>query len=266
MIKSNFLHILESGKFYAEPGYFTERSDVPSYLCFYTIRGEGILKYQEKTYNLSANSLFFIDCQLAQRYEIKQNCNLWEFDWLHFYGVGAENYFNLFFNDKNPVINDLQQADIPLLIENLIFTTDISSTNQTELTTHLQLHELLTLLLKDKENTGFSNIQSTNSDMEKVKQYIDYYFTAEITLSSLAMLVAINKYQLCKDFKKHYSITPIDYLIKVRVNQSKKLLIETKLSISEVAKEVGIINTTHFINLFKKKNNLTPLQYRKIWG
>lgn len=169
-------------------------------------------------------------------------------------------------HDKNPVINDLHQADIPLLLEKLIFTTDISATNQTELTTHLQLHELLGLLLKDKENIGFSIIQTRNSDMEKVKYYIDYYYKAEITLSSLAILVAINKYQLCKDFKKYYNTTPIDYLITVRINQSKKLLIETRLPISEIAKEIGIINSTHFINLFKKKNNLTPLQYRKIWG
>jgi len=49
----------------------------------------------------------------------------------------------------------------------------------------------------------------------------------------------------------------------VRINEAKHMLRFTNLTIHEIGSAVGIDNTTHFINLFKKNAGITPLQFRQ---
>lgn len=58
-------------------------------------------------------------------------------------------------------------------------------------------------------------------------------------------------------------VPPIQYLNRVRLKAARTLLRTTTLTIREVSAAVGIENTTHFINLFKKDAGITPLQFRQ---
>ncbi|GAE87823.1 transcriptional regulator [Acetivibrio straminisolvens JCM 21531] len=58
-------------------------------------------------------------------------------------------------------------------------------------------------------------------------------------------------------------ISPINYLLKVRVERAKELLRDTDNRISDIALSVGFSNQQRFNDIFKKYVKLTPLQYRK---
>jgi transcriptional regulator GlxA family with amidase domain len=58
-------------------------------------------------------------------------------------------------------------------------------------------------------------------------------------------------------------ISPISYLLKIRIERAKELLKETDKRISEIALSVGFSNQQRFNDIFKKYAKLTPLQYRK---
>jgi two-component system response regulator YesN len=57
-------------------------------------------------------------------------------------------------------------------------------------------------------------------------------------------------------------ITFQNYVINLRLEQGKKLLSETNLSISEISEKIGYFSVSHFTKQFKKEYGVTPNVYR----
>lgn len=99
--------------------------------------------------------------------------------------------------------------------------------------------------------------------IKQCKQFLEEEYMQPITLDLLQEQLGINKYRLCHEFSEYMHISPMQYLLQIRIDKSKELLTQTDLTIRAVGDCVGIPNTTHFINQFRKLNAVTPLQYRK---
>ncbi len=117
------------------------------------------------------------------------------------------------------------------------------------------------LLSKDSANDLMDN--SIPPYLSNLKQILDTRYEEAHTLENLSMEIGINKYRLCREFSKAFNISPLKYLNQVRIEKAKELLIETNDTIVSIGESVGIENTTHFINLFKKQTGDTPLKYRQ---
>lgn len=61
-------------------------------------------------------------------------------------------------------------------------------------------------------------------------------------------------------------MTYSEYLQNIRLEQAKRLLIETELTISEISEQVGYHNKGYFYQLFVNKYNMTPGKYKKDAG
>ena len=64
-------------------------------------------------------------------------------------------------------------------------------------------------------------------------------------------------------FKDLTGYAPLQYIQELRLQKSKKLLLNTSLSLTEIAEEIGYDNADYFSTAFKKKNRVTPAAYRK---
>ncbi|MFD1453096.1 MULTISPECIES: bifunctional transcriptional activator/DNA repair enzyme AdaA [Oceanobacillus] len=107
---------------------------------------------------------------------------------------------------------------------------------------------------------------SSLPDEEWVMQaeaYIKENYAMSFTLSDLAEACHGSPYHLHRVFKRLKGVSPLGYQQKIRMEKAKVCLIETDLSVKEIAGLVGISNPARFITLFKEKNNQTPGQYRK---
>ena len=92
--------------------------------------------------------------------------------------------------------------------------------------------------------------------------YIQAHLTENLSLEAMATEVGMSRFYFCRLFKKSTGITPYQYLIKCRIEQSKILLRERKLSIADIALEVGFSNQSHFTKHFKLLTGNTPKVYR----
>jgi len=103
-----------------------------------------------------------------------------------------------------------------------------------------------------------------------VNQAIDYinrHYNKKLDLQTVADALYVSTWHLCKILKKQTGDNFIDILNKVRIEQAKKLLIESNLKIYEIAEEVGYIDTAYFSKIFKKLVQITPNEYRnKMYG
>jgi AraC-like DNA-binding protein len=72
----------------------------------------------------------------------------------------------------------------------------------------------------------------------------------------------MNKYYLSHAFKREYGVSPINYMITRRIEESKYLLAETDLSMSQIAQLLGFSSLSYFSQVFRKTQGISPMEYR----
>lgn len=93
--------------------------------------------------------------------------------------------------------------------------------------------------------------------------FINNNFERDISLGNIAKFVFLSPSYFTRAFKEEVGISPISYLLKVRIDRAKELLGDTGLKISDIALSVGFSNQQRFNEIFKKYTKYTPLQYKK---
>jgi AraC-like DNA-binding protein len=99
---------------------------------------------------------------------------------------------------------------------------------------------------------------------ERVSDYIKAHLSEEITVSQIAEKMHISVYYLSHVFKDTTGTTIIEYRNELRLTRSKQLLIETDLSISEIAQDVGFGTASYFTEIFSRSEKISPVKYRTL--
>lgn len=97
----------------------------------------------------------------------------------------------------------------------------------------------------------------------KVIDHFNVHYAEKQTLDLLASYFFVSKATLVYNFKKYTSCSPIDFLLNVRLTKAKEMLVNTKKSVGEISELCGFSSSNYFGLIFKQKEHLSPLQYRK---
>ena len=85
----------------------------------------------------------------------------------------------------------------------------------------------------------------------------------EFSLERLAEQAGLSRFHFQRLFKSATGVSPSRYHINLRMNEARRLLRETKMSVVDVALEVGYANPSHFARLFRRETGLSPSDYRR---
>ncbi len=96
-----------------------------------------------------------------------------------------------------------------------------------------------------------------------VRHYIDNHFKENINLDMLSELVHVNKYYMVHSFTKEYGISPINYLISRRIEESKYLLSDTDHSLSQISHMLGFSSPSYFSQSFRRLEGMSPMEFRR---
>jgi len=100
----------------------------------------------------------------------------------------------------------------------------------------------------------------------QAKIYIDAHFAdAGLSLSRVSDYLKIQPSALSQLFKEELGEKFVDYVLKVRLQHAKKLLIETDDSIQQIAEQVGYQNVISFYRVFKKAQDIPPGEFRNMY-
>ena len=252
----------EAGYFKTKPPYFTERENLNSFLILYTLSGKGFLRYQGKEYTLSAGQCFFIHCKARHLYYALKG-SPWEFLWLHFYGSSSLGYYQEFERNGFRILDIDDKASFESGLRQIIAINQEKTATRELFTSHLILNLLTKLLILNF--TGQASLPDIPAYIQGCAKYIDTHFQEGLSLEKLSALQHISKYYLSREFKRYMGITVQDYLINTRITYAKELLKYTNMPVGEIAFACGMHNVSHFINLFKARESMTPLSYRRHW-
>lgn len=104
---------------------------------------------------------------------------------------------------------------------------------------------------------------SDKDKMYQVRNIIQTEYQNFPSLHQLAIIIGTNEFKLKSAFKTVFGTTIFGYLFNHRMLLASQFLLDTNLSIQEIALLVGYEHQSHFCNAFKRKFILSPLEYRK---
>ncbi len=102
-----------------------------------------------------------------------------------------------------------------------------------------------------------------DSLLEQATEYIESNMDTELSINCICNKLHISKNCLYNIFHQNYECTVNEYISKARIDKAKALLVTTNNTVFEISQTVGINNYTYFCKLFKKKEGVSPLEYRK---
>jgi len=117
------------------------------------------------------------------------------------------------------------------------------------------------LLLKLHEINSESSDNSSDA-VNRIIEYITSNFAKEIKNSELAEIAGYHEYYLNRLFIRYTGTGMHKYMLNLRINEGKRLLLNTNLSIADIATKIGFNSNTHFSTYFKKEIHMTPFEYR----
>ncbi len=100
----------------------------------------------------------------------------------------------------------------------------------------------------------------------QVRGYFERHLHRKITLKETADIACLSVSGLIYHFKKHTGLTPMEYLIAMRLRRAEDLLCQSGESIARIAALCGFENPYYFSNTFKKHNGVSPTVYRQQHG
>lgn len=98
--------------------------------------------------------------------------------------------------------------------------------------------------------------------MAEIVKYIQQHYQSEISLQEVAGRFFVSREYISRKFKQEFGINFSDYIANYRIDKSKQLMLNPHLKLSQVAEMVGFHDVKYFSKVFKKKEGLTPKEYR----
>ena len=98
-----------------------------------------------------------------------------------------------------------------------------------------------------------------------ITNYIDDHFTEALTLEEVASLAGFSKYHFSRLFKQYTDFSFYKYLNQKRIEHSKVLLLDPKLTVIEIALQSGFSCFSAFLRMFKQTNKCTPTEFRNMY-
>ena len=93
--------------------------------------------------------------------------------------------------------------------------------------------------------------------------YIKQNLAGRLTIDKLSALACMSKATFFRVFKREFGLTPVEFIIRERLAEAKRLLRHPLASVAEVCLRAGFNNLSYFQALFKKYEGVTPGAYRK---
>jgi AraC family transcriptional regulator len=99
--------------------------------------------------------------------------------------------------------------------------------------------------------------------LEQARERIHADLAARPSLTGLAESVGVHPVTLARAFRRAFGCTVGEYVRTLRIERATRQLAETDLPLAVIALAEGFSDQSHFSNLFRQHNGLSPFQFRR---
>ncbi len=98
---------------------------------------------------------------------------------------------------------------------------------------------------------------------EKAAEFLRAHYKDDITAKELGERLSFHPVYIARCMQQEYGCSPMEYLLRYRIEQSKLLLLQTDYTVARIAEEVGFNQTPYFSSRFAEVEGISPRRYRQ---
>jgi AraC-like DNA-binding protein len=229
-------------------------------ILHYVVDGQGKLCLHGREYPVQGGEIFVIYPQELAYYEADEK-NPWRYLWVIFDGPKAEEILrSIGITEEQPMLYPEERStEILAAMEKLLYECEEE---------YQTIGNFYVLLQTMKSCIGASQkkIPPQQDYVDKIKRYIEYRYAEDVKVSELAEHCGLNRSYMTKCFTEDTGLSPKEYLMQYRMKKAKELLKNSELPISNVAYTVGYSDPLAFSKMGRKREGVSPLEYRDKMG
>ena len=237
------------------------RDNYEGYLFQYTLSGIGCFETPDGVLTLDAGKAFFVDFPSNTRYYLPTG-GTWTFFYMHFTGAFARPFFDYLLTHHGHVFQLSPQS--PVITRFFEVYQHIQGGKQFEpYESGVFLYEWLTCLLKEVTTPSSYN---GNNYVQQAVSWMQRHYMTPCSLTEMSQTLGVSLPHLSRQFHTEKGLTPMTYLTNLRLEKSLTLLLNTPLSIQDIATQCGFTTGNYYAKVFRKVMGMTPTAYRTHHG
>lgn len=170
-----------------------------------------------------------------------------------------EKLFATLCEDNEPAVSGFSEESLVPLQEDLF----------SDCVRKLHFQEIIIELLRRNTHANYvtsEGILISDIAVAKALRYIDDNYNEPLTLEGVANMYRLNPSYFSSKFKAVNGVGFKEYHNNVRIVRAEKLLLETDMTITEIAMKCGYETSNYFGDAFRRINHCSPSQFRKMNG
>lgn len=261
------LRILFSGDSQTRPGHLLGPKVYDFYLMHLVLSGKGTFELNGHTYELGAGHTFLIKPGQLIRYESNTE-EPWRYRWIAFKGTEAAALAGLagfdFHEGQLVHLGDIRKASI---LYRCVYHALIGEGPSAALEAAGYVQLIMAAYGKAAVETYRSGDGADiHGDQlyQRVIRFLSAQYTHSVSIEAMADSLGYNRAYLSRVFKKKTGLSPVSFLLRLRLDRAKLMLRERpELTVGQVAASVGLQDALYFSKQFKKQHGLSPVAYRQ---
>ncbi len=127
----------------------------------------------------------------------------------------------------------------------------------------LTLKSLLVRVIQTQHLAAAKDALNNNGRLISVTQYIREHLTEKIGIEVLCRKACMSKSSFFRLFKETFGLSPVEYIIRERIQMAKNLLSDRTINITAACYQSGFNNLNYFARLFKRVEGITPKEFQR---
>ncbi len=251
-VTSSFIPIV-AGVTYPDPNYVIYRSNADIYVFEYVLEGKGFVRQDEERAEVRASDAYLLQPGRLHHYYPDPE-NPWKKIWFNCKGSLVRHLLADYGLNQTLVFPGFGQEEYLQEILNLITNEPAQCCQMLALSLHRHIQALANLRKQEMREHTQALI---------MKNYIEQNLTHALPIEEVAESAHLSPSRALHLFKEAFGIPPYRYYLTQRMELAQSMLLDTNLSIQEIADRLGFEDYHHFSTFFKKECGLSPSRFRK---
>lgn len=262
IVKANFRLLYISSSIYESDWHSTPHAHHCTEI-FYVIKGNGSFLVNEDVFDVKEDDLIIVNPNVMHT-EMSKGGNPLQYIVLGIEGLQFTSLSKQEELDDYSVHNYCNyKHEVLFYMKTLLQEVNYQDEEYESVCQNLLEVLIINMIRRTKANLIVAPAQKVTKECRFVEQYINTHFQEDITLELLSEKAFMNKFYLVHAFKQYKGMSPINYLIHLRIKAAKELLETTNYSIAQISESSGFSSQSYFSQAFKKETGMTPNAYRK---
>ena len=249
------MHLVSCGHIFAKEGREIRRpKGREDWLLFYVAKGEETFYLERAT--LAPAGSFILFAPGEKQHHAYLGTGTAEFYYVHFSCEALPEGLTV---ETSHVYAAPPQSAVAALFEQIIEETLEKKPHYEPLC----LAKLLVLLSMVQRETAHTEARAAQGHrrIARAIQHIGRYCEQTLSLEDYAQMCYMSKYHFLRTFKQVTGETPLEYRMRMRIENAKDMLEEGTLTVSEIGEKLGFSTPAHFSDAFKKATGISPKKY-----